>query len=52
MTKILKENKLVFCMGDFNVNSLNYTPIHYVKFSASNGDRLEYNGSQGANGLD
>ena len=24
MTKIVKENKLVFCMGDFNVNLLNY----------------------------
>ena len=24
MTKISKENKLVFCMGDFNVNLLNY----------------------------
>ena len=29
-----------------------YTPIHCVKFSASIDDLLEYNGSQGANGLD
>ena len=24
MTKISKENKLLFCMGDFSVNLLNY----------------------------
>ena len=29
-----------------------YRQIHCVKFSESNGDLLEYNGSQGANGLD
>ena len=29
-----------------------YTSINCVKFSASNGDLLEYNGSQGANGVD
>ena len=27
-------------------------PIHSVTFSASSGDQLEYNGSQGANGSD
>ena len=27
-----------------------YRPIHSVKFSASSGNQLEYNGSQGANG--
>ena len=29
-----------------------YRPNHCVKFSESSGDLLEYNGSQGANGLD
>ena len=29
-----------------------YRLIHSVKFFESNGDLLEYNGSQGANGLD
>ena len=27
-----------------------YRPIHSMKFSASSGDQLEYNGSQGASG--
>ena len=33
MTKISKESKLVFCMGDFNVNLLNYVNTmisHYL----------------------
>ena len=34
------------------MNQKAYTPIHCVKSSASNGDLLEYNGSQGANELD
>ena len=29
-----------------------YRPIHNVKLFASNGDQLEYNGSQGASGSD
>ena len=29
-----------------------YRPIHYVKFSTSSSDHLEYNGSQGASGSD
>ena len=29
-----------------------HKPIHCVKFSASNSDQLQYNGSQDANGLD
>ena len=35
-----------------NVGLTCITPIHSVKFSPSNGDLLEYNGSQGANGSD
>ena len=30
MTKITKENKLIFCMGDFNVNLLNYNTHNYT----------------------
>ena len=30
MTKITKENKLIFCMGDFNVNLLNYHTHNYT----------------------
>ena len=28
----------------------NYRPIHSIKFSATSGDQLEYNGGQGASG--
>ena len=30
MTKITEENKLIFCMGDFNVNLLNYNTHNYT----------------------
>ena len=30
ITKITKENKLIFCMGDFNVNLLNYNTHNYT----------------------
>ena len=30
MTKISYENKLIFCMGDFNVNLLNYNTHNYT----------------------
>ena len=30
MTKITKENKLIFCLGDFNVNLLNYNTHNYT----------------------
>ena len=36
-------------MLTFEVNEM-YTRIHHVKLLAFHGDKLEYNGSQGANG--
>ena len=33
-------------------NDVAYRPIHSMKFSASIGDQLEYNASQGARGSD
>ena len=48
--------KLIFTSRRFHYATnvalffVNYTPIHCVKFSASSGDLLESDGSQGANG--